>query len=66
MIFLPSDPENTVSFAKLTDLLPEFQAVLAEARTAAGWDQRRLAEIAAHEYGFLGPFITPRIETVRE
>lgn len=64
--FRPSDPENVVSFAKLTDLLPEFQAALAEARTAIGWDQRKLTEIVAHEYEFLGPFISARIETVQE
>ena len=61
-MFLPSAPNNSVTFAKLTDLLPEFQATLNEARTATGWDQARLTQIVAHDYGFLGPFITARIE----
>lgn len=61
-MFLPSDPDNAVSFAKLTDLLPEFQVALNEARTATGWDQQKLDQIVAHEYDFLGPFIAARIE----
>jgi hypothetical protein len=41
-MFLPSDPNNAVSFTKFTDLLPEFQAALREAHTAAGWHPQKL------------------------
>jgi len=64
MTFLPSDPSHAVSFARLTDLVLEFQVALNEARTADGWDQQKLAQIVAHEYGFLGPFLSARVETV--
>lgn len=63
-MFLPSDPNNAVGFTRLTDLLPDFQAALNEARTAPGWDQQKLNQIVAHEYGFLGPFVAARIETI--
>ncbi len=62
MLFLPSEIGNVVCFAKLTDLLPEFQAALNEARTPSGWDQHKLSQIVAHEYGFLGAFVTARVE----
>jgi hypothetical protein len=65
-MFAPSDSNNAVSFTKITDLLPEFQTALSEARTAAGWHPQKLNQIVAHEYGFLGPFITARIETIQE
>lgn len=63
-MFLPNDPGNAISFTKLPNLLPEFQAALNEARTGSGWDSHKLNQIVAHDYGFLGSFIAARIEEV--
>ncbi len=62
----PSESTSAVSIAKLTDLLPDLQAALNEARKATGWDQAKLNQIVGHEYEFLGPFTTARIETSQE
>jgi len=62
--FFPSEPGNSLAFVEITSLLPDYQAVLDEARTAAGWDPQKLNQIVAHGYGFLGAFIAARVETV--
>jgi tetratricopeptide (TPR) repeat protein len=63
-MFFPSEPGNSLAFVELTSLLPDYQAALNEARTATGWDPQKLNQIVAHEYGFLGAFISARVETV--
>jgi len=62
--FFPTEPGYSLAFVELTSLLPDYQATLNEARTAAGWDQQKLHQIVAHDYDFLGPFVSARIETV--
>lgn len=62
--FHPRDAGHAICVTKVADLLPELQASLIEARTATGWDQQKLNQVVAHEYGFLGPFVSARVETI--
>ncbi len=65
-MILPKEPGYAVCFTKVAELLPNLQAALYEARTPTGWDQQKLNQIIAHEYGFLGSFVSARIEEVAQ
>lgn len=65
-LFFPSEPGNSLTYVEFSSLLVDYQAALADARTATGWNQQKLNQIVAQDYGFLGPFISARIETVMQ
>ena len=52
-----AQPGHAVSFVNVTELLPDLQAAISEARTEGGWDRAKLNQIVAHEFGILGSSI---------
>ncbi len=51
-----------VVIVALNDLLPDFKAAILDTKTARGWDDAGVRRAVAQHYGFLGPFLNPRIE----
>jgi tetratricopeptide (TPR) repeat protein len=53
---------SAVIFVRLSDLLPRFQEALYAARAGGQWDTEILRRVIAHEFDFLGPFVSARVE----
>ena len=64
-MFSPSTPESSMVAIPLSELVPEFRTDLLGTRLTSGWDEQRLQSTVAQYYGFLGPFLSARIECQR-
>jgi tetratricopeptide (TPR) repeat protein len=54
---------QTITVVRINDLLPELRDALTEARNSGDLRSKRIREVIADHFDFLGPFIVAKIET---